>query len=114
MARTFADPTLSRRLYDARWCYLFMLPSFGLALLFTFWPIVASWYFSTLDWSGLSDERPFVGLGNYVELIGDPYFWQAFWRSCLFMLVTVPVRLSLALLVAIVLNDAALRLAPVF
>jgi ABC-type sugar transport system permease subunit len=103
-----------KRLYAARWCYLFMLPSFGLAILFTFWPIAASWFFSLLDWSGLSNERPFVGLDNYFELIGDAYFWQAFARSFLFMAVTVPVRLGLALLVAIVLNDPALRLAPFF
>ncbi len=114
MARAFAAPVLSERLYAARWCYVFMLPSFGLAILFTFWPIAASWYFSLLDWSGFSDERPYIGLANYVELIGDPYFWQAFGRSFLFMAVTVPVRLTLALIVAIVLNDAALRLAPLF
>src|SRR3954468_24382463 len=114
MAQAFVAPTLSRRLYATRWCYLFMLPSFGLALLFTFWPIAASWYFSTLDWSGLSEERPFVGLANYAELLGDPYFWHAFERSFLFMAVTVPVRLSLALLIAIVLNDTTLRLAPLF
>jgi len=114
MALAFVAPTLSRRLYVSLWCYLFMLPSFGLALLFTFWPIAASWYFSTLDWSGLSEERPFVGLANYAELLGDPYFWQAFERSFLFMAVTVPVRLSLALLIAIVLNDTTLRLAPLF
>ena len=91
-----------------------MLPSLSLAMLFTFWPIAASWYFSLLDWSGLADERPYVALANYAELVGDPYFWAAFGRSFLFMAVTVPVRLCLALLVAMVLNDAALRLAPLF
>jgi ABC-type sugar transport system permease subunit len=110
-----SSASLSRqRLYTMRWCYLFILPSLGLAVLFTFWPIAASWYFSLLDWSGLSDERPYIGLANYLELVGDAYFWQAFGRSFLFMAVTVPVRLALALLVAIVLNDRALRLAPVF
>jgi multiple sugar transport system permease protein len=101
-------------LHDARWYYAFMLPSLCLAALFTFWPIAASWYFSLLDWSGLSDERPFIGIGNYAELVSDTYFWQAFGHSFLFMVVTVPIRLSLALLVAIALNDVRLRLAPIF
>ncbi|HLH74276.1 MAG TPA: sugar ABC transporter permease [Chloroflexota bacterium] len=96
------------------WCYLFMLPSLVLATLFTFWPIVASWYYSLLDWSGFTQDKTFVGLGNYVELFHDPFFWGAFGRSFLFMVVTVPVRLGLALAVAIVLNDQRLRLAPVF
>jgi len=91
-----------------------MLPSLVLAALFTFWPIVASWYFSLLDWSGFSSDRTFVGLDNYRELIHDPFFWHAFGRSFLFMAVTVPIRLSLALIVAIILNDRALKLAPLF
>jgi multiple sugar transport system permease protein len=91
-----------------------MLPSLVLAALFTFYPILASWYFSMLDWSGLSTERTFVGLQNYAELIADSYFWQAFERSFGFALVTVPIRLGSSLVVAIVLNDRALRLAPAF
>jgi len=106
--------TLRRRIYAARWCYLFMLPSLILAAMFTFWPIVASWYFSLLDFSGFSTARPFVGLANYRELIRDPFFWRAFGHSFLFTAVTVPIRLSLALLVAIILNDKALRLSALF
>ena len=93
---------------------MFALPALTLAALFTFYPIVASWYFSLLDWSGLSTERAFVGFANYAELIGDSYFWQAFERSFGFALVTVPIRLALTLLVAILLNDRALKLAPAF
>jgi len=101
-------------MYAARWCYLFMLPSMFLAAMFTFWPIVASWYFSLLDFSGFSSARPFVGLANYAELIQDGFFWHSLGHSFLFMAITVPIRLSLALLVAIVLNDRVLRLSPVF
>ncbi len=106
--------SLRRRLYAARWCYLFMLPSLMLAAAFTFWPIIASWYFSLLDFSGFTSARPFIGLENYRELIHDPYFWRAFGHSFLFTAVTVPIRLSLALIVAIILNDKALRLSSLF
>jgi ABC-type sugar transport system permease subunit len=107
-------PTSPRARTNARWCYLFVLPSLVLAALFTFWPLVASWYYSTLDWSGFGTTGDFIGLGNYRELIADEYFWNAFGNSFLFMTVTVPVRLALALLVAIILNDVRLRLAPIF
>lgn len=106
--------SLRQRIVAARWCYLFMVPSVVLASMFTFWPIVASWYYSLLDWSGFTSDRTFVGLENYRELLGDKYFWDAFLRSFQFMLVTVPLRLGAALLVAILLNDKALRLAPIF
>ena len=111
---THARASLWRRVYAARWCYLFMIPSLILAAMFTFWPIVASWYFSLLDFSGFSTARPFVGLANYRELIRDPFFWRSLGHSFLFMALTVPIRLSLALIVAIILNDKALRLAALF
>jgi len=109
-----ARGTIRQRLYAGRWCYLFMLPSLILAAAFTFWPIVASWYFSLLDFSGFTTARPFIGLDNYRELIHDPYFWSAFGHSFLFTAVTVPIRLSLALVIAIILNDKALRLSSLF
>ncbi len=111
---TSARGGLGRRLWAARWCYLFMLPNLILAAMFTLYPIVASWYISFLDWSGFTSGREWIGLANYREVIGDQYFWAAFRRSFLFMGVSLPIRLGLALLVAILLNDAALRLAPVF
>jgi len=103
-----------RRMVAARWCYLFILPSLILAAMFTFWPIVASWYFSLLDFSGFTTDRPFVGLDNYRELVADRYFWQSFGHSFLFAAVTVPIRLAFALIVAMVLNDRAFRAAPIF
>jgi ABC-type sugar transport system permease subunit len=97
-----------------RWCYLFMLPALLLAAMFTFYPMVMSWWFSTLDWSGITSDREFIGLDNYRELVGDPLFWDAFGRSAIFVLVGTPLRVVLALLVALVLNDQLLKLAPVF
>lgn len=101
-------------LWRSRWCYLFILPSLILAGLFTFYPMVMSWIFSLLDWSGFTQNATFVGLQNYVELVHDPLFWAAFGRSFLFVLVAVPVQLSLSLVVAVILNDQSLRLAPIF
>jgi multiple sugar transport system permease protein len=39
--------------------------------LFTILPIAYSGYLSTVEWDGLSAERPFVGLGNFIRL------WQS-------------------------------------
>ena len=97
-----------------RWCYLFMIPAGLLALLFTLYPTIMSWYFSFLDWSGFGNAADFVGVANYREAAADPMFWDAFGRSLLFVLVAVPVRLVLSLAVAIVLNNQALKLSPLF
>lgn len=105
---------LRERLWEARWSYLFMTPTIILALLFTFYPLVASWYISFLDWSGLEQERDFVGFDNYVRAVQDPFFWNALGRTFLFALAAVPAVLAVSLLVAIVLNDQSLRMRTVF
>ena len=105
---------MRRRLWNARWCYLFMLPTLILGALFTLYPMIASWYISFLDWSGLDSDRVFVGLANYAEAVRDEAFWASFGRTFAFTAVAVPIMLVLALLAALVLNDASLRLRAVF
>lgn len=106
--------SLWQEIRKARWCYIFMLPSLILTGMFTFYPIFASWQFAFYDWSGFTVTKTFVGLANFQEVIGDRLFWGAFRRSFIFMLVSVPLQMGLSLIVAIVLNDKALKLAPLF
>jgi ABC-type sugar transport system permease subunit len=106
--------SIFHQLWKWRWQYLFILPALILSTLFTFYPIVASWYFSLLQWSGFTAEKTYIGLANYIELIHDQYFWNAFFRSFEFMLVSTPIKLSLAFLLAVILNNQALKLSSVF
>ncbi len=96
------------------WCLAFLLPGLVLGGLFTFYPMVMSWYYSLVQWNGFGSARTFVGLDNYRKLVHDSYFWAAFGRSFLFVVVAVPIRLGLALLVAIVLNNQALKLSKFY
>jgi ABC-type sugar transport system permease subunit len=96
------------------WCLAFLLPGLVLGGLFTFYPMVMSWYYSLVQWNGFGSASTFVGLDNYRKLVHDSYFWAAFGRSFLFVVVAVPVRLGLALLVAIVLNNQALKLSKFY
>jgi multiple sugar transport system permease protein len=112
--RAFRRKSVWQRLWNDRWCYIFALPSVVLISLFSVYPLVASWYYSLLDWSGITSDRTFIGLDNYREIIHDPYFWNAFKRSFYFMIATVPFEVGLSLLIAIILNEAALRFAGIF
>lgn len=94
-----------RRRSELLWIYLFILPGMALTVMFAFYPMFASWYFSLTQWNGFSDAKTFVGLANYEELLKDPLFWGSFGRSMIFVLVGVPVRVLLALILAIVLNN---------
>ena len=103
-----------RRLWHDRWIYLFLLPTALLFTLFTLWPVLASLWYSLLNWNGFDASGTFVGLTNYVELTRDPLFWNALRNTLLFMVITVPIRVSLALAAAIVLNNPRLPFARFF
>jgi multiple sugar transport system permease protein len=103
-----------RRLWRDRWIYLFLTPTVLLYALFTFWPIAASYWYSLLDWNGFEQDRAFVGLANYAEVARDPQFWSAFRNSIVYMGLVVPLRVGLALLAAVVLNDPRLPFAKLF
>jgi multiple sugar transport system permease protein len=68
-----------------------------------------SWYFSLLDWSGFGSDRDWAGLANYREVMHDSLFWDAYLRSFLFTIVGAPIKIGLALIVALILNDATLN-----
>jgi multiple sugar transport system permease protein len=96
------------------WCLGFVAPGVVLAGLFTFYPMVMSWYYSLVQWNGFGSAQTFVGLDNYRRLVHDHYFWAAFGRSFLFVVVAVPIRLGLSLVIAIVLNNQALKLSKFY
>ena len=77
--------------------YFLAFAAFGLfPLLFTLWV-------SLHDWS-LLGPHSWVGLGNYRELMGDEYFWNALRNTLgIFVLATVP-QLLAALAIAQLLN----------
>src|SRR4051812_37885613 len=55
---------------------------------------------------GVSVPRPFVGLGNYKEVLGDPAVRQAFGNILLFLVINVPLTVVLSLVLATALNAA--------
>lgn len=93
-----------RRIWADRWIYVFLFPTLTLVGAFTIYPVIASIWFSFLDWNGFERAGTFIGLGNYSELIADPLFWNAFKNTIVFLALAVPLRVGLALLLAIILN----------
>ncbi|MCB9459666.1 MAG: sugar ABC transporter permease [Anaerolineaceae bacterium] len=102
------------KLWQDRLIYLFLLPTVILFGLFTLYPMIASFLLSFQDWNGFSREATYVGLANYQEVIADPQFWLAFTNTIVFMVVTVPIRVTLALILALILNNPKLPFAGLF
>ncbi len=102
------------RIWNDRWIYLFLLPTAVLYSMYALWPIGVSWWYSLLDWNGFGDSGTYIGLDNYREVFQDGFFWRAVGRTFLFAVITVPIRLVFALVVAVMLNNPRLPLARLF
>lgn len=102
------------RLWSDRWIYLFLLPTAVLYTMYSLWPVGVSWWYSLLDWNGFGDTGSYVGLANYREVFQDGFFWSAVGHTFLFAVITVPIRLFLALVIAVLLNNPRLPWTPLF
>jgi multiple sugar transport system permease protein len=104
MVRQRGVKGLAARVAADRHLYVFLLPFFALFVLYTLIPIGASWYYSLLDWNGFQKKGTFVGLANFREIAADKYFWNAVRNTFLFVATAAPLRVAVALLLALVLN----------
>jgi ABC-type sugar transport system permease subunit len=105
---------LWRRMRAHAWGYLFLLPMVLLTLTFVIYPIAGSVRYAFYNWDGFGEPSQFVGLRHFVRVASDPYFWNAFKHTLIYTAVLVPVQLTLALVLAIVLNNPRLRGASLY
>jgi len=105
----YAPTRLSRSLKRKLWAYVFIFPQLVFFLVFTIYPIIMSYVYSLYDWHGIGPLSEFVGLNNFVDLINDHIFWNAYKNSFIYMAGTVGLQLPLALLLAILLNNPKLK-----
>ncbi len=91
------------------WCWLFMSLTLIFYIVFQGYPIICSIQYSLLDWSGLTSSADFAGLGNYLELINDSLFWNAFINSFKYTLLLVPCQLVVSLILAYILNNDRMK-----
>jgi len=80
--------------------YLFVLPLLGFMAVFTYYPILQSVNLSFREWDFMSPTKPWVGLDNYRLLLTTRDFWNSLKVTAVFALISVPLRLALALAVA--------------
>ena len=82
---------------------LFLLPFFIAYLIFTILPIFKGLEMSLYDWT-LVRKMDFVGLENYSKMFRDPHFWRTLWNTTLFVILTTPTMVILALGLALLAN----------
>ncbi len=85
--------------------YFFVAPATLYLMLFSFVPMVVAAYLSLYRWPLLNPDREFVGLGNYVEALSDPFFRGAFVNTLLYAAMSVPLGMLSSLAVAVLVSQ---------
>lgn len=91
---------------EQRTALILLLPAL-LMLLFVFgYPIARAFWLSLFTQNlGTKLQPVFSGFDNYARMAGDGRFWQSFWTTSIFTIVTVFLELILGMGVALILNQ---------
>ncbi|MFI6982169.1 carbohydrate ABC transporter permease [Embleya sp. NPDC050154] len=93
-----------RRRRERWWAALFLGPQLAALLVFTLGPLGFAVVLAFMKWDGLGDKS-WVGFDNFQTQLSDPTFRDAVLNTLTLGLITVPVGLVLALLIAMALNN---------
>lgn len=94
----------TNRRREALAAYVFMLPAILGLFFFSLGPMVASFILSLTEYDMLSSPE-WVGFENYQNLFQDPLFQKSLRVSLTYAVVSVPLTMILALLLAMLLNS---------
>lgn len=83
----------------------FMLPFFILYTMFTIWPVGQGFYVSLHNWSMMGKQK-FIGLDNYSKFLNDRHFWGALRNTVKFVIITTPMLVITAMVLAMLANRA--------
>lgn len=105
ISRSGSKPTRARWVSEQSVIILLLVPSLLLIFGFTIYPIFDAFWISLHRVSLILPKQPFVGLQNYTTLLATDYFWQSFWRTAYFTVVSLVIQCLLGLGIALVLNE---------
>ena len=88
--------------------YLYLLPAFAVYAGFLLYPLLWAGQFSLYDWPGFGPST-FVGLGNYVDLLGDRRFHAAILHALILIVFYSLLPLVVGLVLAAILRRGQVR-----
>ena len=107
-ARPAVSPVRRRRVNLSRFApYLFLAPFLILFVLFLIVPLGYALNLSLWRQTMVGGVR-FIGADNYVKALGDPKFWDGVFLLVRYGLLQIPVMLSGALLLALILDSGTI------
>lgn len=87
--------------------YGMLMPTIVIFAVFMVYPIIYSFFLSFMEFS--RGSYSFVGFKNYIELFRDPVFYKALFNTFFYLIIQVPIMISLALLLAVLIEQKFVR-----
>ena len=101
-----SKPALSEgKRAERRLGLLLCAPAAVVMVAVTAWPIIYSIWLSLQRYDlRFPDDRKFIGLDNYIAVLGDRYWWTAFGVTVLLTVVSVAIELVLGMVLALIMH----------
>ena len=117
-ARTTAPPAKKRMTDRAKaerkLAWMLCAPAVIAMLLVTGWPIAYALYLSFQRFDlRFPDEKEFVGLANYGDVLSSTTWWSDVWTTLLITVISVSIELVLGMAIALVMHRAIFGRGPV-
>ena len=90
--------------------WLFCSPYLAFSLVFFLIPLMWAFWLSTMDWNLMSDDKKFVGTGNFVNLFLDNKVQAAFVNSYRYLLPIVILCFAFGLAIALLVSNLPERI----
>src|SRR3712207_5949555 len=90
--------TLTRRVRNLPLAVLFLAPALTIIGVFHFYPLFYAFYISLHQWR--IRKIGYIGLDNYRTALETEQFWTSFMNTLWFAIITVPVTMVIALVLA--------------
>jgi multiple sugar transport system permease protein len=99
---------------ERRLAWMLCAPAVVTMIIVTGFPIAYAIYLSFQKYDlRFPDQKEFVGLSNYVDVLGSSTWWSDVWNTALITIVSVSLELVLGMLLALVMHRAIFGRGPV-
>ncbi len=97
-------PLMKMSTHEAIWGYVFLAPWILGMIFFVGGPIIASLVLAFCRWDLITPPE-FVGLDNFIKIMGDPKFWKSLYNTFYYTIFAVPIGIVGSVIVALLMNQ---------
>lgn len=88
--------------------FLYLLLPVALYLFAVFVPLLTAGYYSLFQWKG-GPKKTFIGIENYVNLLQDSLFWEAFSHNIYLVVVCIIGQIGIAFVFVLMVNSRLVK-----